>query len=244
MKKSLLGLLLIATLFACKKDTNSSNNTTVETPVAISATDIDYFHFIANFQSTNAYDSFKVYVAYDSNFTNPLAGAFPLPYSNSGVVVNLTPATNYYYKIKTYLNNNSSSFSNFMKVKTKDWDGQINYNGSSQNIITKNSFSGPVTYVDIYEGVTTSLVTATRSFISNVPSNMSGSNNLVDGSTSVINSTTIAMTFSNNNKTYYSKVGGTITKTGAKSFSLNCPVYLAGDATKTTVYTITGNCNY
>lgn len=47
-----------------------------------------------------------------------------------------------------------------------------------------------------------------------------------------------------NKKMYYSKAGGTITKTGLKSFTFSCPVYLENDVNKTTVYTVTGNCIY
>lgn len=244
MKRTNLHYLLLLSFalflnYSCKKETNTIN-TQVETPIAIAASDINYNYFSANFQSIHTYDSFKLYVALDSSFSMPTIYVYDNA-SLSGYASNLLPGTTYFYKVKTFLNGQESIFSNIIKTKTKDWDGQVSYNGVNENVITKRGYQGLDTYTDLLLGVTTNTNIYTGNlFFTNIAYQTSATA-FADGSSILNNGKTLTAKFYINNKVYNSKAGGQLNLSGATGFSFNCQFYLVGDPNKNTVYTITGN---
>ena len=92
----LTGLSLII-LFACNK--NVSAPLPFTDPVALPAKNITPTSFTADWEKTGA-TTYNLYVATDSNFTNPLPGYNPMSVKpDSANLTGLTSKTNYYYKV-------------------------------------------------------------------------------------------------------------------------------------------------
>src|ERR1700743_692298 len=98
VKRTLLFLTGI-TLFSisCKKDNTPSGPFVA---VASAATDVEVFSFVANWQKTNGASNYDLFVATDSNFSQPLGNYNPATVSGiSTTVTGLDSNTTYYYKV-------------------------------------------------------------------------------------------------------------------------------------------------
>jgi outer membrane protein assembly factor BamB len=81
---------------ACKKHSEPLPFTT---PVALPAKNMTTTSFTADWVKNGSF-SYNLYVATDSNFTNPLPGYNPMNVKpDSADITGLTPKTNYYYKV-------------------------------------------------------------------------------------------------------------------------------------------------
>lgn len=247
--KNLLSLFLtFLLLYSCKKE-GADNVVSLPAPTALPATSISYSMFAANWETSQSFDSIKLYAAKDSNFTLPVAKYNPATIvANSWGVDGLVPNTKYFYRVKSFLSGKSSAYSNIISTVTKNWDGQLIFGGNVNNIITHNTFSGVVKYVDLLVG-TDIFNYSTRFSIVNAPTANSGTfaikDAIVDAAgNGITDNITIGGILRIGTARYNSKAGGTITKTGSKSFTFSCPVYLHNDVNKVTVYTVTGNCIY
>jgi len=245
MRISVLILLSTCFFFSCKKNNpDEQQQTTVQTPIALPATEINYSYLTANWSSPLNNDSIHVFVAADTNFIQPIKDFNP--YSTGGSetpIIGLQPNTKYFYRVKAFFGGKASGLSNIISVTTKNWDGQLSFNGTTSNIITSSGISGSAKYVDLSNAP--DYTYTVKLIIMNVPEMSSGTYAIKDSPVDYMDiSATLFIGGAINNIRYNSKQGGTITKTGLKSFTFSCPVYLDKDVTKATVYTLTGTCKY
>ena len=135
-KKGLsLAALSLFVLCACKK--NHSTPLVFKTPEAYPAQNVMPTSFTAEWEQVAAVN-YLLYVAMDSNFTQPLTGYNPMSVRpDSAHITGLTSKTNYYYKVLAVgANGDTSGPSNTIFIPTPDpSDDRFVYIGSQDNYL-------------------------------------------------------------------------------------------------------------